>query len=141
VDPTQRQAAERQILAVVISLGIALVIHLAGLGSTLLNLAQEAMDPNGIFTVLDAHGLSDEEMGERIGRGVTFLACGAYSLLGLVWIPINAWAVYARKGWGRVSAMVYFVTTLPTCCCSLVGFYGLYALMRADVKQLFDEKR
>lgn len=139
VDPAQRQAADRQIVALLVLLGLALVLHLAGAGSTLLNLTREAMDPNGIFTVMDG-ALSDAELGERLGRATGFALCGVYSLVGLVWIPINAWGIYGRRPWARVSTMVYFASTIPTCCCTPIGAYGLYALLRADVKQLFAER-
>ncbi len=143
MDLTQRQAADRQIIAVLVCLGVALFLHFAGMGSTILNLAQEAMDPNGIFVLLRGGGaaLTDEEMGERVGRATAFLLCGAYSMLGMVWIPVSAYGVYTRKPWGRVSALVYFGTTIPTCSCTVMGAYGLYALLRSDVKELFEERR
>jgi len=140
MDPTRRQAADRQIIAILVSLSVAFVLHLAGIASTLLNLVQEATDPRGIFT-LASGTLTDEEMGERVGRAVAFFVCGAYSGLGLLWIPINAFGVYSRKRWGRASTLAYFATTIVTCCCTPIGAYGIYALMRADVKELFDERR
>ena len=139
MDPAQRQTAERQLLAVLVSLGIALTLHLAGVGSTILNLVREAMDPNGIFTLVGG-SLTDYEAGERVGRATAYFVAGAYSVLGLVWIPITIYGVHTRKPWGRTSALAYYATTIPTCCCTVIGGYGLYALMRADVKQLFEER-
>lgn len=130
-------------MAVLVSLGLAFTLHLAGVGSTLLNLAREAMDPTGIFTLASGGGaaLTDAEMGERLGRATGLLLSGIYSVLGLVWIPITAVGVHRRRPWARTSALLYFATTIPTCCCTPIGGYGLYALMRADVKALFGEAR
>ena len=84
--------------------------------------------------------LSDAEQGEMLGRAIAFGACGLYSVIGLVVIPIAAWGVRGRKPWARTTALVYFASTLITCCCTPLGAYGIYALMRADVRALFDER-
>ena len=126
-------------MAVLVCLVLAWIMHLFGLASTAMNVLIDVTGARGIGQV-GWGSLSDEERGEMVGRAIAFGACGLYSAIGLVLIPIAAWGVHGRQPWARTTALAYFASTLITCCCTPLGACGIYALMRADVRALFDEK-
>ncbi len=126
-------------MAVLVCLVLAWIMHLFGMASAAMNVLIDVTSARGIGQVAWA-SLSDEEKGEMVGRAIGLGASGLYSAIGLVVIPIAAWGVHGRKPWARTTALVYFASTLITCCCTPLGAYGIYALMRADVRALFEEK-
>jgi hypothetical protein len=77
------------------------------------------------------------EGSEAAGFYSTFGCIGTWSLVGIVWAPLNAWGLYRRHGWARVSTLAYWIVCCFTCCGLPFGAYGVYALLRPDVKSLF----
>jgi hypothetical protein len=56
---------------------------------------------------------------------------------GLVWTPLNAWALLTKKPRARMSVIIYSAIALATCCCTPFGGFTLYAMLRQDVKDYF----
>lgn len=119
-----------QVLAVEILLVLAFVGHVLSILSVVVNV------------VMIATGISSApaEGGEAAGFYSTFGCIGTWSLVGVVWAPLNAWGLYRKHGWARISTLAYWTVSLFTCCCLPFGAYGIYALMRRDVRSLFDAR-
>ena len=61
--------------------------------------------------------------------------------LGIVWAPINAWGLHAKKRWAYVSTIVYALFGLVSCIGSPYSAYALISLRRPEVRRLFDPPR
>jgi len=74
--------------------------------------------------------------------GAIFLTMASASLiwvpLGAVWAPVNAWGLYKKKRWARVSTVVYAILGLATCIGTPYSAYALISLRRPEVKRAFE---
>ena len=131
---TGSRLGEQLLVANFVLLGLAMFVHLAGVGSLLLNLVQEATNPHGIFA---SGGATPFENGEKLGRAIGYGLAGLYSFAGLAWIPLNAYGLWRRRPWARTSTIVYWATATVTLCCTPMGVAGIVILLRRDVRELF----
>jgi len=74
---------------------------------------------------------------EQLGTVIGTIGPGAGGLVTAVWAPVNLAGLRRRRAWARTSSIAYHVVSLATCCCIPVGAYGLWSLLRADVRALF----
>ena len=78
-----------------------------------------------------------EAAGEVVGHWIAIVMLPIWSVVGLVWAPLNAYGLWKLRPWARTSTMAYWIMSIFSCCCSPFGLYGLITLLRADVKALF----
>lgn len=112
-------------------------LHFCGIGSGIMNLVATYGGPDFLpGGQVRAHGGS-----ERLGQLFAYVATLAWSVVGLVWAPFNAYGLFKRKAWARTSAMIYGAVSLATCCCLPFGAFVLWAMLRSDVKTYFQGER
>jgi hypothetical protein len=70
---------------------------------------------------------------EKTAAMVTYAWIGLWSVLGVVWTPLNAWGLWKRRSWARATTIAYYVASLLGCCCLPVAAYGLFTMGRRDV--------
>jgi serine/threonine-protein kinase len=58
--------------------------------------------------------------------------------LGLFWAPLNAWGLYRRQRWARVSTLVYAAMGLLSCFGTPYAIYALFSLTRPKVRASFE---
>jgi hypothetical protein len=58
--------------------------------------------------------------------------------LGLFWAPVNAWGLYRRQRWARVSTIAYAAMGLLSCFGTPYAIYALVSLTRPKVRAAFD---
>ena len=87
-----------------------LVLHSAG--QALASLAH--LGAAGALLYLDAHA-----------AWVVWMTAAA------VWSAVNAAGIARRQAWARRSAIAYFVSTVPICCCLPLGLVAIRSL-RSD---------
>jgi hypothetical protein len=66
----------------------------------------------------------------------TFAVIGTWAVLGLVWTPLNAYGLWKRRPWARLSTLIYWGGSILTCCSLPLGIYGLVSMLRKDVAVL-----
>lgn len=107
-------------------------LHVLCTLSVLINLVLGSLDDLGpLEGIYPAPPANDAE---ALGHWGTFACIGGWSVLGLLWTPINAWGLFTRRRWARTSSLIYFAGSFVTCCCVPLGAYGLWALTRPEVK-------
>lgn len=133
--PVQKSAAEKHWTANAILQSVFIALHLLTLASVAVNLALVSYSgtPGNPFGNAFAPPQTDAEAAGFYG---TFAVLGGWSLLGLVWTPINAWGLWKKRPWARTSTLVYWIGSLFTCCCVPFGAYGIWSLLRDDVKAI-----
>jgi hypothetical protein len=125
--PREKSAGERHLFASQLMMFCFIAVSLLSVASVAINVA------------LMRHGfMSPASQEEAYGSYGTFACIGAWALIGLVWTPLNAWGLFRRKKWARISSVLYWAGSFLTLCCIPFGIYGIYSLMRADVKELFE---
>jgi hypothetical protein len=89
----------------------------------------------------DGSGGPDGLLGIAAGGALVIylLAMIGWLFLGAAWGPLNAYGLAQRKPWARVSTMVYGVFASLACCALPYGVYAIWAMTRAQVKELFVE--
>jgi DNA-directed RNA polymerase subunit RPC12/RpoP len=138
VEPSRgpgRSPAERHWRANAILQTIFVGLHLLCLASVVLNLllASWSGAPGNPFGTAFAPPQDSVEHGAFYA---TLGAIGVWSAVGLVWTPLNAWGLWKRRPWARTSTLVYWIGSLFTCCCVPFGAYGIWSLLREDVRDL-----
>jgi hypothetical protein len=78
---------------------------------------------------------------EEVIRNLTWGCIGGWALIGVVWTPINTWGLLTQKRWARMSTLLYWIGSMITLCCMPFAIYGIYSLLRPDVKAIFEEPR
>lgn len=106
-----------------------IALHFLSLGSVAVNFALMSMGGplGGAFA-------PPQDAAEAAGFYGTLGVIGGWSLIGLVWTPINAWGLWKKRPWARTSTLVYWIGSLFTCCCVPFGAYGIWSLLREDVR-------
>jgi eukaryotic-like serine/threonine-protein kinase len=66
------------------------------------------------------------------------LVTTAWIPLGLFWAPLNAWGLFRRQRWARVSTLVYAAMGLLSCFGTPYAIYALVSLTRPKVRAAFD---
>lgn len=122
----ESSSAKSHLMANVALLAMMTVLHLAGLGSLILNVTVFVM------TKTTRPLLEDPE---RIGNLVAYVMAGVWVFVGLVAAPASAIGLHLRAPWSRRLAQAYWVMSILTVCCFPVGAYGLYSLSRDEVKR------
>ena len=122
------KSAAGHLLANQILLGFAVALHALSLLSVAINVALAA-------TGASPAPATDSEAAAFYG---TFACIGVWSAVGLVWAPLNLWGLHRRARWARTSTVAYWSVSLFTCCCLPFGAYGIYALLRRDVRAVFE---
>ncbi len=59
---------------------------------------------------------------------------------GVVWAPLNAYGLFRRRPWARVSSIVYAAIGLFSCFGTMYSVYALYSLTRPSVKKAFEQE-
>ncbi|NUP11449.1 MAG: protein kinase [Polyangiaceae bacterium] len=72
---------------------------------------------------------------------LSILMMTVWMVVGVVWAPLNGWALLRRHRLGRVSTMVYAALSIFSCCGIPYAAYVLWSLTRPGVKALFEDKR
>jgi hypothetical protein len=135
----ERTAAEKHVLAnFVLQLGL-VVLHLLTTASVVINLVLSVLALSGELPAELRYPSPPPGPG-RVAHFSTFACIGLFSVLGIGWVPINAWGLHKRKRWARTSTLVYWAASFITCCCAPLGVYGVYSLLRADVRALFERE-
>ena len=78
------------------------------------------------------------DQSKRAGNLITIIAIAAWSSVGLVWTPINAFGLANRRQWARAGASSYWFLSLVTIVLIPFSVYGLWSLGRADVREALD---
>lgn len=91
---------------------------------------QVAMFGVHLALILWALGASEE-------RGIGMWILLGWAVAGLVWTPLNARGLWKRRDAARRSSIVYWVISMPFCCCFPVGIYAIWSLRRPRVRALF----
>jgi hypothetical protein len=133
--PHVPSAAEKHVSANTVLMLVMTFLHLCGIGSAVMNIALFFREHPS------SYGRSPFERGELLGQMIAFVGALLWAVSGLVWAPLNAWALSTRKRWARTSSLLYWGVQCVSCCCFPFGAYGLWSLLRADVKALFAEGR
>jgi hypothetical protein len=107
-------------------------VHLCSIGSVAINLVAFYGGPDIFHTGAGRHA-NDVE---RTAAFATYMVALLWAVAGLGWAPINAYGLFAKKRWARTSSLVYWAVQIASCCCLPFGAYGLYAMLRRDVKTL-----
>jgi len=76
---------------------------------------------------------------KRAGNLITIVAIAAWSTVGLVWTPINAYGLRTRRPWARGSSSAYWFLSLATIALVPFSIYGLLSLGRSDVREALDD--
>jgi hypothetical protein len=63
---------------------------------------------------------------------------GIWAVVGAVWAPINARGLWRRRPWARRSALYYWLTALPLCCCIPLPGWAVWSLTRPAMRDLLD---
>ena len=58
--------------------------------------------------------------------------------MGVVWVPLNIYGLYKRRGWARISTLLYAVIALFSCAGTPYAVYALYSLTRRETRELFN---
>lgn len=74
-----------------------------------------------------------------LGSGliVGFMFFAAWMFLGVAWAPINAWGLWTRRRFARVSTLIYGVLTGFTCIGIPYTIYAVWTFSRPGVKEMF----
>jgi len=75
--------------------------------------------------------------GEAAGTWMAVVLLPIWSVVTLLWAPLNLYGLWKLRPWGRVSTMVYSSLSIFTCCCMPFGIYALVSLMLPSVRALF----
>lgn len=75
------------------------------------------------------------DQGRRVGNLIALIAVGCWSLVGVIWTPMNAYGLWNRRPWARNSTSAYWFLSLLTICGLPFSIYGLISLGRADVRE------
>jgi len=125
--------AEKHVRANAIVMLVMAFLLFCGIGSVVMNVAMFFHEHPHF---LDASA-SDFQRGEQIGQLTAYGAAALWSVSGVIWAPLNAYGLFKRKPWARMSSLLYWGIQIASCCCFPFGAYGMWSLLRADVKQLF----
>ena len=110
---------------------VMLLIHLLFAGSAIVNAV--------LFFYGDAgwgpYAEDAFNQGRRAGNLLAIVAIAAWSLVGMVWAPINAFGLWNRRPWARTSTSAYWFLSLLTVCGIPFALYGLLSLGRSDVRE------
>jgi hypothetical protein len=128
--PVITSPADRHVSVNAILMLVMAFIHLCGLGSALLNIERFLHEHPSYVG-------SPFERGELVGQMSVYVVALVWALSGMIWAPLNAWALFTRQRWARTSSLVYWSVQCLSCCCFPFGAYGVWSLMREDVKGLF----
>jgi hypothetical protein len=133
--PPAKSSAERHWTANAVLMSVFVALHLLTLASVCINLF--------LVSWSGSHGsplgplwTPPETGAEQAGFYTAFVGIGAWSLVGIVWTPLNAWGLWKKRSWARTSTLVYWIGSLFTCCCVPFGAYGIWSLLRDDVRRL-----
>jgi hypothetical protein len=123
----ERASGEGHVFAnAILSIAMA-VLHLGTIASIVLN----------VWFDFHRHGAFSTAEAERVGRLVAWAVSLVWALAGLVWAPMNAWGLSKKRPWARTSTLVYWGFASILCCCLPGGGYGIWSLLRPDVRALF----
>jgi hypothetical protein len=90
---------------------------------------------NGLGMLVDLPwSQPSHDSAELAGQASVYIIAGIAGVVGLVWAPLNAWALLRKKPWARKSCMAYWGFTGVFCCCLPGAAYGLWSLSHDDVK-------
>jgi hypothetical protein len=137
VETSTKRAGQGHLVANQALMCVAGVLSAMSLLSVLLNLLMSVATTttsgplDGVYPV-------PADTWEQTGFYGTFVCIGVFALIGMVWTPINAWGLFKRKRWARISSVAYWAVTLLTCACIPLGAYGIWSLSRRDVRALLD---
>jgi hypothetical protein len=129
MQPSRPAVPPSTVTVVAVMMAVLAFLHFCGIGSGIVNLVALYGGPD-VFRSGNGHA----QGGERMGQLVAYVLTLAWSVIGLVWAPLNAWALFTRKPWARTSVIAYSAVALATCCCLPFGAFGIYAMLRRDVK-------
>lgn len=123
----ERASGEGHIFAnAILSIAMA-VVHLATIGSISFN----------VWVDFHRYGSFSTAEGERLARLVAWGISVLWALAGLGWAPANAWGLLNKRPWARTSTLAYWVAASILCCCLPGGGYGIWSLLRPDVRERF----
>lgn len=93
------------------------------------------VDRGGLFRSGASGGEQDFGLG---GLFLLLLAILFFSWvpLGVLWTPLNAWALRKRRPWARISTLLYACWSLPTLFGTPYALYGIWSLTRPRVRRL-----
>lgn len=134
--PARRTAAETHLLANAIVQAAFVALHLLTLASVLINLSMMVSGSLAGTPLAELHR-GAETGPEQAGQYGAYGVIGIWAFLGIFWTPVNAWGLWKRRPWARISTIVYWSGSFLTCCCIPFGVYGLVSLLRRDVADLF----
>ncbi|MCL2823629.1 MAG: hypothetical protein FWD57_06530 [Polyangiaceae bacterium] len=75
---------------------------------------------------------------KRVGNLITIVAVATWSVVGLVWTPLNAYGLGSRRPWAQASTSAYWFLSCATGVLLPFSIYGLLSLGRADVREALD---
>jgi eukaryotic-like serine/threonine-protein kinase len=61
-----------------------------------------------------------------------------WTVLGIAWAPINAWAIATKKRWARASTIIYACFGLFTCIGTPYSAYALISLRKPEMKRALE---
>lgn len=82
---------------------------------------------------------SDDDGASILLLGLWALAVGLFGLVGSIWAPLNAFGLWRRAAWGRLTTLIYGVCTLFTVLGIPYGVYAIWSLTRPEVRRAFKE--
>src|SRR5687768_6917455 len=127
--PSPPSAAAKHVSANATLMLVLTFLHFCGLGSAIMNIARFLSEhPSYVGTPF--------ERGELVGQMIAYLGALLWAVSGLVWAPLNAWGLFTKKRWARTSSLLYWGVQCISCCCFPFGAYGLWSMLRADVRDL-----
>lgn len=74
-----------------------------------------------------------------VALGLWGLAVGLFGLLGFAWAPLNAFGLWRRAAWGRLTTLIYGTCTLFTVLGLPYGVYAIWSLTQSEVRRTFKE--
>lgn len=103
------------------------VIHLVWAGFALPIMIQRVAEPS-------PNPAPAPEAALDWGAAAAALVLLGWVPLGLVGAPINAVGLLMRKGWARISTLVYALVSLPTCIGTPFALYALWTMTRPAIR-------
>jgi len=134
------RAGERHLKANAVLMTCFVALHAVTVLSVLINLWLAYQGSSGQGWISEMYPLPSSHS-EQLGFFGTFACLGGWGLIGLLWAPLNAWALWKRKPWARWSTLLYWAGSLFTICCIPFGLYGLWSLLRPDVRAALESGR
>src|SRR5688572_23250743 len=110
----ERRPGEGHVIANAVMQGILIGLHAVTIVSVVINIALSNTTAD-LGALNDVYRTTDDM--ELTVRYFTWGCMGIWSLIGMLWTPINTYGLVTRKPWARISTLVYWAGSLITICC------------------------